>query len=177
LGIIRCYLIPTISISDISISYNFDAKFDKANININSRIENREFKNVTDSLIHADHFELKISLFSPDKVSSQNLPEYSFDLSRNKEKNILESISSTLYLPANLNLPLRVELWQGDVLDAIYLLFAEDSIILNGKEFILEGVAYIPSFENSGSLGSYEQMEKDIRIIKYTPNRFPIPII
>jgi beta-galactosidase len=44
----------------------------------------------------------------------------------------------------------------------------KDSLLLNGLNFTLEGVTYIPSNYEYGSMLTFEQMEKDIRLIKET---------
>jgi beta-galactosidase len=174
------HLIPNISISDVGISYKYDFKTNKLQVDVNSRIENKEFRKPADTLDNENEFELKV-LFNGGITSiSKNIPGYVFQLKKNTDKIItqqLEISSPILWSPDNPQMYLvEIELWQGEnLLDkskthlAIFSFNSlKDSLLFNGRKFNLKGVTYIPSFNRHGNLIDYNRMEEDIRLIKNT---------
>ncbi len=177
-GIIRdvyIQMMPNDAITDINLSSDYNYKSDNARISLYTKISDNSFYNDTSS--NKSEFTLKVKFVSPDgkEVSA---PDNSFQISPNKEKNISQSIdihSPMLWSPSSpQSYKVYFELWSGNnLIDrskrmlAIYSLRAgTNSLTLNGEQFQLNGVTYIPSFGEYGSLATYSQMDKDIRMIK-----------
>jgi beta-galactosidase len=177
-GDIYLQLLPNISINDPDISYKYDPKTNKARFTLSSKIENRDFS-LKDSSAKEDLLNLKIIFQSP-AGSIVLTQDQAFQLSRNKEKNLIENFdlsSPMVWSPSNpQSYTLSFCLYRnGNLIDkvnrkvAIYsLLPTKDSFLFNGSNFTLEGVTYIPSNYEYGSMLTFEQMEKDIRLIKET---------
>jgi beta-galactosidase len=180
-GIIRdvyLHLFPAASISDIDLSYDYNPATARAKLNVKTRIENKEFRRQTDTLGADPNFNFKISLINPDGSISTNSPDIKFELGINKERIINQSVDVSSVASWSPQIPqiykVKLELWRGEELIdestqplSIYSLTAEqDSLMLNGKGFILNGTTYVPTFYDYGSLITYYQMERDIRIIK-----------
>ena len=170
-------LIPNISISDLNVSSNYDSKSDKASLKVKAEINNQEFKRIPDSIEIQNNFNLKIKIFRPDG-SSAGIFENKFTLERNKNILINQDIeikNPSLWSESNpKSYIISTELWKTDSLiditrqeREIYSISSEKNLLLfNGSAFQLKGVTYIPSFEEFGSLASYEKMEEDIKMIK-----------
>ena len=182
-GIIRdvyLHLTPNINIKDVSLSGNINTASKRAVIEINSLIENRDFKKVTDTTALSTNFSLRVKAYSPSGTTELSGTEIKFELKQNREteiKHILQVSDPLLWSPA---LPgsyiIRLELYRDDMLVDItdrsialyHLQVSENGLMLNGTTLPLKGVTYIPSFEDYGSISSYTQMEKDLTIIKET---------
>jgi beta-galactosidase len=177
-GDIYLQLLPNVNINDPDISYKYDPKANKARFVLSSKIENMDFSS-RDTSAREDYFNLKITFQSP----SGNITvgqDQAFQLSRNKEKNLtqnFEIISPIVWSPSNpQSYIISFFLYHnGNLVDRINrkvsvysLIPAKESLIFNGSNFTLEGVTYIPSNYDYGSMLTYEQMEKDIRLIKET---------
>jgi len=177
-GILRdvyIHLIPNISISDAEVKYTNN---NRTNFSVIAKIENREFRITADPLLPDNQFRFSILIQPPGANGFQKTNEVNFSLQKNKDFNLkqkFEVASSTFWSPANpLSYKVRFELRRGDFLIdrteqeiAVYDFKPErDSILFNGRNIKLEGVTYIPSFQNIGSLASYDDMERDIRMIK-----------
>ena len=177
-GDIYLQLLPNISINDPDISYKYDPKTNKARFTLSSKIENRDFS-LKDTSAKEDQLNLKIIFQSP-AGSIALTQDQTFQLSRNKEKNLIENLdlsSPMVWSPSNpQSYTLSFCLYRnGNLIDkvnrkvAVYsLLPTKDSFLFNGSNFTLEGVTYIPSNYEYGSMLTFEQMEKDIRLIKET---------
>lgn len=171
-------LLPNISISDIDISYTTGRN--SADFSIISRIENKEFRSASDTLDINNNFSLRVKLDAPGNAPEINLSDFNFSLGKNTDRTVKQSVlvsSPVLWNPADPEYyTVKLELWRGDnLLDktekkvAVYSLTAgRDSLLLNNRIFKMNGVTYIPSYYNYGSLFSYSQMEKDIKLIKET---------
>ncbi|RPI66310.1 MAG: hypothetical protein EHM47_16975, partial [Ignavibacteriales bacterium] len=171
-------LFPNISISDVDISYSYNPGRNNAEFIIISKIGNREFRNSADTVNADNNFTYKVRISAPGNSQTLNLSDYNFIVNKNAEREIKQTASVTSVMPWNPANPLyytiNMELWRDDVLldrtqkkSAIYsLAFDKDSLLLNNRSFTFSGVTYLPSYYNYGSLYSYQQMEKDIRIIK-----------
>jgi len=108
----------------------------------------------------------------------KDLPEYKFVLDRNKDISINQKIdiaSAMLWSPENPSayyLTQKILLADSliDVKKMPIVLFDlksdRESIKLNGNEFVLKGTSYYPGNEISGKLIPYEQMERDISLIR-----------
>ncbi len=180
-GIIRdvyLHLTPNVSIKDFEYKTEIDLKSNKAVIALKSIIDNKEFKNRSDSIGVQTNFRLRTQIFYPDGINSSSLEDNNFILKQNKQVEIKNSISiasPTYWSPDNsASYIIRLELWRGDKLidrrDQSVALFKleclKDNFLLNGKDFNLYGVTYSPSYYQYGSLSSYERMESDLEKIK-----------
>lgn len=182
-GIIRdvfLHLTPNINIKDVSLKRNIYPAAKRATIEILSTIENREFRRATDTIPSSTNFSLRAKAYSPGGRTEISGIDIKFDLKQNRETAIKHEITINdpfLWTPENPGSYLiRVELFRdGELVDitdnaiSLYdLRFSDGDLKLNGSSFKVNGVTYIPSFENLGSLSSYSQMEKDLTIIKET---------
>jgi beta-galactosidase len=177
-GDIYLQLLPNISINDPDISYKYDPKTNKARFTLSSKIENRDFS-LKDTSAREDLLNLKIIFQSP-TGSITLAQDQAFQLSRNKEKNLTENfdLSSPMVWSPSSPQSYTLSFWlyrNGNLIDkvnrkvSVYsLLPAKDSFLFNGSNFTIEGVTYIPSNNEYGSMLNFEQMEKDIRLIKET---------
>ncbi|MHB1685987.1 MAG: sugar-binding domain-containing protein [Ignavibacteriaceae bacterium] len=178
-GILRdVYILetPIISITNLNLSYNYAPLLNRAKISLKSRIENRDF--TKDTLSSASEFVLKLKFVSPNGGGVQYAPDYTFQLTPNKDKDIDETFDLTspnLWSPSNpQSYSVYVEVWHGtNLIDrevrsiSFYSLSSgKKSLNLNGNEFSLNGVTYVPSYYDYGNLENYQQMDQDIKMIK-----------
>ncbi len=173
-------MIPNVSIAEFNANYTLDDPVKRVNLNINARIENKEFGKSKDSLLLNDEFTLRITLFAPDAQKSIQKLESEFLLNINKDKRIEQNITISnpvLWSPENpKSYLINIELWRGeDLLDrtgqacAFYSLkVLNDSLILNGRKFTFKGTTLVPAFQEYGPLIDYFRMTQDIRLIKET---------
>jgi len=172
------YKKPSINISDFKIQSDVNPSTKKAAIKLNSVVVDHEVLRsyqVTDVIAN---LSLKAFITSPDSVNTFKVPAYSFGLKRNKENAIVQSMeisNPVLWSPDNpKSYKVRMELWQEDILVdvlertvALYNFEVTDSsMMLNGKNFKLKGVTYIPEFGSYGDLTSYEKFDEDVKLIK-----------
>ncbi len=169
---------PSVSTSDLNITCQYDPDANRANFKLAAKIENREFKTPLDSIALDTKFSLKVKLISSGNGSIINEPDVKFELEPNKDKTLSESFeikSPDVWSPSEPKSYLvEVEIWDGDnLIDlskrsiSVYSLTAsENSLKLNGSNFSLNGVTYVPSFKDYGSLATYDEMEHDIKMIK-----------
>ena len=174
------HLIPNISIADANVTYDIDSRRDRITFKLNSKIENKEFRKFPDSLVSKEPYKIKITMYAPDGSPFHITPEEKFKLNRNKDKQSslsLESNSPTYWSPQKPEAyTAKYELWQGEqLLDVtnkkvpVYSLNVDkNTLTLNKNPLKLNGVTYVPSFYDYGNLVSYNQMERDIKIIKGT---------
>jgi beta-galactosidase len=175
-GDIYLQLLPNIFIGDPDISYKYDIKSNKAKFELSSKIENKDFL-TKDSINGNDLLDLKI-VFQSSTGSNTSVQNQTFQLNRNKVKNItqyFELSSPVLWSPSNpQSYTISFNLYKnGRLIDllnrkvSIYSLTpTKESLLFNGSNFTLEGVTYIPSNYEYGSMLTIDQMEKDIRLIK-----------
>ncbi len=174
------HLTPNISIADENVTYSIDSKKNRINFKFNSKIENKQFRKLPDSLVSDKPFNIKVTLFGTDGLAYHSTPEEKFGLKINQEKESslnLEASSPSFWSPETPEAyTVRFELWQDEqLLDVtnkkipVYSLKAgKNSLTLNENPIKLNGVTYVPSFYDYGNLVSYNQMERDIKIIKAT---------
>ncbi len=178
-GILRDVFIiqtPDVSINNFNISYNYSPTANKAKIDLYARIENRDFNR--DTLNSSPEFTLKVKFVPQSGGSVQYAPDNTFQLSQNRNKDVNESFEITapdVWSPSSPQSYFAyVELWRGTSLidrevrnvSFYSLTSTNESLNLNGRQFSLNGVTYIPSFQNYGNLESYQQMDQDIKMIK-----------
>lgn len=173
------YKKPAINISNFEITKNIASTTNKASVEVKSVIINQEALREFSSPDATSEMVLKTSVISPDSQII-SAPEHKFSLKRNKEESVSQSISignPFLWSPTDPDLYIvRCELWREDelidVIDRTVALYSfevtNNLIMLNGKEFKLNGVTYTPEFHSFGDLMDYNQFEKDIRLIKET---------
>ena len=172
------YKKPSINISGFKIQSEVNPSTKKAIIKLNSVVVDHEILEsyqVTDVIAN---LSLKAYITSPDSVNTFEIPQYSFELKKNKEEAIGQSIeisNPVLWSPENpKSYKVRLELWREDVLvDVLERTVAlynfevtNNSLMLNGENFNLEGVTYIPEFNAYGDLMNFEKFDEDIRLIK-----------
>ncbi len=172
-------VMPNVFISNSKVKTNYDANVNKATVNINVKIENKEFKTAADSLFGQTDFTFKINLISPNGTSS-NLSDEKFQLPFNKEKVLQNSVvisSPQLWSTTDPNrYKLSLEIWRGDELVDIknnYLSIysfkiGKNNLYLNNDSLQLQGITLIQSDPVYGPLESYSQMENDIKLVKET---------
>lgn len=177
-GDIYIQLLPNITINDPDISYKYDPKSNKVRFNISSKIENKDFSS-RDTSAREDLLNFKIIFQSP-AGNITLTQDQAFQLGRNKEKNLIQNLdisSPIVWSPSNpQSYTLSFFLYRnGNLIDrvnrkvSVYSLVPEKgSLLFNGSTFTLQGVTYIPSNYEYGSMLTFEQMEKDIRLIKET---------
>ena len=121
-----------------------------------------------------------LKLAAPDAEGFQKSAEMKFQLGRNKEIYLTHSFelsSPIFWSPSNpKTYLLTAEISRSEhlvdrtthsiALDDIKV--NGDSLLLNNQNFKINGVTYYPIFEDYGGLISYDQMEKDIKLIRAT---------
>ncbi len=174
------HLKPNVCISSFDLKPELNEKLNKGTINFSILIKNNEFRILSDSLTEKQDFSLKVSVLYNDSSVIRQSETKIFNFKRNSEQKIdlaLEINKPQLWSPSNPDLyDCRIELWQGENLKdvttsstAFYnLIIGKDSPLLNDEQFELKGVTYVPSNLQYGKIISYEQMEKDIKLIKGT---------
>jgi beta-galactosidase len=186
-GLIRdvyLHFTPNVHLTDFTFKTEVDLKSNKAVISVKTLVDNKEFIKSSDSLGVQTNFTIKTQVFYPDGKTSlssgSNLGfnDNKFVLNQNKQieiKNNITISSPVLWSPDNpTSYIVRLELWRGDKLIdrhdqsvAIFnLVSSKDSCILNGNKFNFYGVTYSPSFQQYGSLTSYNRIKNDIEKIK-----------
>jgi hypothetical protein len=171
------HLVPNVSINDLNANTLIDFKHGNAAVKESLNITDKNFK--IDSLTLNKDYKLTVSIIEPDGhvVSST---DDKFKIQKGQEYNFSKEIelrSPVLWSPSNpgsYKISARIA-FDGQTIDTtaksfcIYSLTADsNSISLNNQKIQLAGVTYIPSFNDHGSLLTYEDMEKNIRIIKNT---------
>lgn len=182
-GLIRdvyLHLLPNINILRAELNSSIDFKGNKATITINSQIVNNEFRNPADTLDGHTNFTFITQIFSPDGRTILVSDKKDFELKRNREIQINNSLTISnpvLWSPDNPKSYLvRLEIFSGGNLIDRYdqsisvfsLTVSKENLLLNNQPLKLNGVTYIPSFKTFGNMMTYTQMEADIMKIKDT---------
>ncbi len=171
-------VIPNIHISKFQFNYDFSSGSSVPLIRIFSKLENKEYQAVPDTLLKGYIFEIKYGVKSDTGKSFIASSTQSLELKKGKETIFERSLNVpgislwSTNNPVNYRVSLQI-LMNGEIIDEIEkpvsfysLKAAEDSLLLNGKKFQLNGVTYIPSNQNFGPVFNYSDMERDIRMIK-----------
>lgn len=181
-------ILPNVHISKFQFSYEFNSGISSPTVRFSSKIDNKEYQSTTDSLIRGESFEIRYGIRSDTGksfiASVSNLielkkgKETAFDRSLNLSNTILWSPEN----PVNYRISLQI-VQAGQIIDEIEqpisfysLKTGEDSLLLNGKRFQFKGVTFIPSNQNYGAVFNYNEMERDIKLIKelgFNAVRFP----
>jgi beta-galactosidase len=171
-------LLPNISVNDLNLTYTYDVRTKRAKINVLTKIDDHESNQSTDSLSSNNKYKLSVKFISPKNGKTISMRDYPFQILPYKEKDInqtTELISPDLWSPSNPQYyNIKIEILNKDNLVdeivrplSIYSLKADKkSLTLNGNNFTLNGVTYIPSFKNYGEFATYSEMKNDIRMIK-----------
>ena len=169
--------LPAINISDIELTKLLNKEGTEAKLDIHTVVTNHGLieENSPNTITG---LSLKTFVIAPDSAVKNEIPTQSFELKRNREKVVDNSVvikNPALWSPENPeSFRVRIELWQGsnliDVMErsiALYELKVTDkAITLNGNDFKFNGVTYTPEFRMFGDLMDYSQFEDDIRLIK-----------
>jgi len=182
-GIIRdvyIYLEPNISIADFDLSFSRDSKSNKLQLNLNEKIENKDFRKIPDTLNNKNEFNVSITVHNPDQTSALKNIEAKFSLKMNENKQLQHSfeISNPFFwspeFPQLYSIEISVSL-NGELIDKVkkefpvyFLSSSFDDLELNGQPFSFNGVTYVPSFGEFGNLATSKQMEDDIKFIAQT---------
>lgn len=172
-------IIPNIYVGSLNTNYKFVGGQNKVKLTVNTKIENKDFRKITDSSARDNSFDVRFTILMGKEKSVVATSGYSIQISRGKEKIASQNFefSPSLWSPESPEkYLLQVQIQKNGILiDEIskeiifYSLRAEDdSLYLNGSAFMFRGVTYIPSNGMNGSMMSYQAMEKDIKIIKET---------
>jgi beta-galactosidase len=180
-GLIRdvyLHLTPNVNIQKSDVNSSIDFKGNKATISFSSQIVNNEFRTSNDTLPEINNFTLLTQIYSPDGKSVVASDKKDFELKRNREIRINNSITISnpvLWTPDNpQSYLIRQEIFRAGILvdrfdQSIALLSissTDDNLLLNNQPLTLNGVTYIPSFKTFGGMMTYAQMESDIQKIK-----------
>jgi len=156
----------------------FSPDYKNVSLEIETLIKNNKYR---DLLISDDSkIDYQLITFLTDATGTivKELSGYNFTLDRNKDISINQKIdiqSAALWSPEN---PAKYFLTQKlfkadsliDVTKNLVTLFElisrKESITLNGNDYLLKGVTYFPGTEISGRLIPYEQMERDVSLVK-----------
>lgn len=124
-------------------------------------------------------FEIRVTAV-PQQGGAASTASVNIDTKRGREREAqiwLEIPSPVLWSPESPSLyKVKIEIYKsGTLVDEViretglYSLRAgRDSLYLNGKEFQLHGVAYVPVYKQYGPMLTYERMREDIILIKET---------
>lgn len=173
------HFMPNIFVSDLKSRIYFDSKAKKFFLNVKTKIENRELSIHKDSILESESFSFILALSSASQIIRKT-SEVKFQLKKNSETFLTQEFeldASMLWIPiVPRTFVLSAEIYRGENLVdasirqiALYKLELEgDSLLLNNQKVKLDGITYYPVYGDFGSLISYSQMEKDIRLIKET---------
>lgn len=177
-GDVFIHIRPDIFIAKTDIKTKLSADYKNAELTVQSVVKNNIIKNLEGLEEEPAQFSLMISIVNESGEILQQFPSKLFLLERNKDAALNEVVkinTPELWSPNNpKSYLLKFELFKADsLLDishesiSIYdFNSTENSFSLNGNEFNLKGVTYVPSNNIYGILLPYEQMEYDITLIK-----------
>ena len=178
IGDVYIHIKPDIYLAKEKITKTFSSDYKNVSLEVETLVKNNK---VRDSRTGADSpkdYRLAVSLTDSAGNIIKELPAYSFNLESNKDISInqkLELPAAVLWSPENpSSLILTQRLFLSDSLIDIKqksialfdLKSDKESIKLNGSEYLLKGVTHYPGSEIYGKLISYDQMERDVALIK-----------
>ena len=173
-------ILPNAYLNDINFTSNVNLKSNTVQLNYFSNFHLNDFQSNVDTLLSNKHYSIKINLRSSDGRQNIDLPIYNLVRKENisniinntyKISNpILWSPNKPIYYIATIQL-----LNKKEIIDEVKRRVAiasvksgKNGIELNGRQFQIRGVTYLPSFNDRGEMASYKEMENDIKIIKQT---------
>jgi beta-galactosidase len=170
-------LVPNVSISNLNVNTEIDFKYEKAVIGVSLKITDNNFK--IDSLTLNKDYKLTLSIIDPEGHTAATTDD-KFKIQKGEESDFSKEMdlrNPTLWSPSEPNsykISAKIS-FNDQTIDttakaiSIYSLTVDSNAFkLNNKKFTLAGVTYIPSFNDHGSLLTYDDMEKNIKIIKNT---------
>jgi len=178
IGDVYIHLKPDFYISKEKITKNFSPDHKNISLTIESLIKNNKTRVSTSGIDNVNEYKLIVSIVDASGNIIKELPPYKFSLDKNKDIAITQKLDipgAVLWTPETpLSYILKQQLFKSDsLIDSEQKMIAifdlksgEESIKLNGSDYLLKGVTYYPGSENYGKLISYDQMERDIVLIK-----------
>jgi len=172
------HLKPDFYIAKEKITKNFSQDYRNISLEIQSLIKNNRTKSSSEADETSVIYKLVLSLTDAAGNEVKELPPYLFTLDRNKDVSITQKLDipgAALWSPESpSSYILKQQLFKADslidkklkLLSLFDLKSEEEFIGFNGSEFFIKGVTYYPGSEIYGKLISYDQMEKDIALIK-----------
>ncbi len=178
IGDVYIHLKPDFYIAKEKIVTSFSPDYKFATLEVESIIRNNRTRDNSLVTGSPDSYRFLITLTDRAGTIIKEIPEYNFVLDRNKDITIKQKIDVTaaiLWSPEiHSSYILRQQVFKSDSLIdikqkliSLYDLKSGDKTIkLNGADYFIKGVSYYPGNETYGKLISYDQMEKDIALIK-----------
>ena len=172
------HILPNVSVSDYDFVSNYDARSGRARVKFNFKFLNKDVNSTAD--LSDDSYNVKVRFISAVGRNTLSESSFSVNIPRNKEKylnQVIDVSSPKVWSPSSPEYyEVVVELYKKDMLIdrsikslSFYQLNVNDQgYTLNGSSFWINGVSYVPEFGPDGPAGSYESMERDIKIIKET---------
>lgn len=173
-------VIPNTHITDIQMEQSLNTNATSLNVGLKVSVENNDYS-VADSVSsgRTHSFTLKTTISSNSFGNGVFSTEQSLQVEQGKERSSkLNVILDNPVLwspvdPATYDLTVQLFNASGVLVDEIvkrtsYYDFtaSNDGLLLNKKDFQINGVTYIPSKKDFGSLMSYKQMETELNTIK-----------
>ena len=178
IGDVFIHVNPDFYIVKEKISKTFSSDYKNFSLEIETLIKNNKIRDTI--AVSEEPVEYKLISIISDQIGNivKELPAFTFTLARNKDLSInlkTDLSEAVLWSPEN---PSSYILTQTIFVDdslidkqtkslALFdLVSSNESLKLNGNEYILRGVAYYPGSEIYGKLIPYDKMERDISLIK-----------
>jgi hypothetical protein len=178
IGDVYIHVKPDIYLSKAKITKTFSSDYKNVSLEVETLVKNNKIRESHTGVNGLEDYRLVISLTDSAGNKIKEPPAYSFNLERNKDISINQKTdipAAVLWSPENPSIYiLTQQLFVDDSLIdkkqksiALFdLKSGEQFLKLNGSEYLLKGVAYYPGSEIYGKLISYDQMERDIILIK-----------
>lgn len=170
--------LPDIFVGEYAVNYKVSPNGNRVELSLLAGISNRKFgRSATDSI--GNKFDLQVTVRgsgSEDGRAGSADQKFSLEPGKDQELTLALNISDPrLWSPSSPYMyDVEFRLYAGDVLldEAVipvgFYFFrpGDNSFNLNNGKFSLKGVTYIPSVSERGSMLSYEEMARDIRLIR-----------
>ncbi|KAA0245491.1 MAG: hypothetical protein EDM75_15270, partial [Chlorobiota bacterium] len=168
--------LPDIFVGEYAVNYKVSPNGNRVELSLLAGISNRKFgRSATDSI--GNKFDLQVTVRgsgSEDGRAGSADQKFSLEPGKDQELTLALNISDPrLWSPSSPYMyDVEFRLYAGDVLldEAVipvgFYFFrpGDNSFNLNNGKFSLKGVTYIPSVSERGSMLSYEEMARDIRL-------------
>ena len=160
------------------ITKTFSSNYKNVSIEVETLIKNNKIRESITGIDNKEEYRLVVSLTDTSGNIIKELPDYSFNLDRNKDISVKQKFDIPAVVLWTPEYPssyiLTQSLFRSDSLIdkkkrsiAVFNLKSdEESIKLNGSEYLLKGTSFYPGNEIHGKLIPYDQMDKDISLIK-----------
>ena len=160
------------------ITKTFSSDYKNVSIEVETLIKNNKIRESITGIDNKEEYRLVVSLRDTSGNIIKELPDYSFNLDRNKDISVKQKFDIPAVVLWTPEYPssyiLTQSLFRSDSLIdkkkrsiAVFNLKSdEESIKLNGSEYLLKGTSFYPGNEIHGKLIPYDQMDKDISLIK-----------